>query len=573
MAMLITKFHRLIQNRLIWLGFLIVVIFSFVIWGTQMPDKSERGPAAAGKLAGQEISIEQYQRARFNTYLSLVLMSGRAITITPEIEEQLHQMAWQRIAALEKAEALGITASNDDVVNAIRSFEFLQQNGAYSAQAYEQFAQQFLAQLRASKRDFEEHVRQEIVLNKLRVIMDRLLLVTPTEVTRTFDTLTDTFDIEYVQLLPSLVENEVTVSDDDVRALFDKEPEQFTLAEKVKVKAAVFPVADFREKAVITDDEIEEYYDFNLDKFAIKSAETNENESTNLFSTATTYRPIEEVREEIKSTLQDLQAVILAQARADEFVQELSHQRKGGRAAFDKVAAEKGLEIILTDPFTMRAIPPELADAGIAVSRAAFNLTDDDDYYYSDAITGTNFIYVLGLVERQPERVPEFEEVKDDVARMAREFAAMNALSEKAEEIRESAVAGLSAGLSFSEVLAEYKLTSEKPAPFTMNTAELDEAIASDLIRHILVLNGGEVSKTIETDTGILIGFVKSRTPGVEAIETLRPQIVSTLRRQTSPVTFQEMQSYLLKQGNFEDLMRRDATTTEDDETTDDNGA
>ena len=124
--MMITKFHKLIQNKLLWIAFLIVVVFSFVIWGTAMPNASEMAAANdAGTLDGESVPYPEYQKARFNTYLALVLMTGRAINITPELEEELHTMAWQRLVSLREANKLGLTSSNDEVVGSIQNFEFL----------------------------------------------------------------------------------------------------------------------------------------------------------------------------------------------------------------------------------------------------------------------------------------------------------------------------------------------------------------------------------------------------------------------------------------------------------------
>jgi len=558
MAMLITKFHKLIRNRLLWLGFLVVVVFSFVIWGTQMPDAGTVGPNAAGRLDGENISFEEYQQARFNTYLSIVLMTGRPISITPEVEEELHNLAWQRIITLREAADLGITSSDDEVITSIRSFEFLRDDsGQFSQQAYDQFAQNFLTQLRAGKRDFEEHVRQEIIVQKFRSMLERLQLVSPTEITRTFDTLTDRFTVEYVAIEPSLVEQDVQVSEEDIRAYFDNDPAAFTVPEQMVVKAAIFPVAEFAENVEVSDEEIEEYYDFNLDQFALPNED--EAQDTNTFSlTPTEYRPLEEVREEIVAVIKERQAAVLATESANAFVQELSFQRKDGRGVFDSLAATLNVEIVLTSPFSSRQVPVELAEADIELTRQAFNLTDDDDYYYSDPITYTNNVYVLGLVERQTERIPAFEEVRDAAAAQAREFAIFNALTEKAEEIRGSAVAGLGAGLSFDEVMAEYSLIPVKPEAFTINSEDIDPVIASSLVRPLLVLNAGEVSEVVTGDRGFYVGYVKEREVNQELSATaMRPQIVGTLRRQSAQVAFSELQKHLLKQHGFEDLTRR----------------
>lgn len=564
MAMLITKFHRLIQSKILWLFFLVVIIFSFVIWGTTMPTAEDRANNAAGQLDGESVSFEDFQRMRFHTYLSIVLMSGRDINITPEVDEELYKMAWQRLATLREAEKLGIGATDEEVVNAIQSLQFLQTNGQFNPQAYEGFYQQFLAPRRASKQMFDEHIRQEIVLQKFRVITDRMLLVTPQEIQRTYSTLTDTFTVQYVTLQPSLVADDVAVSEEDILAYFTKDPSVFTLAEKVSVKAAVFPVADFADKVEISDAEIREYYDFNLDKFA----EVSEEAETNAFSLAsTTYKPLEEVSGEIRGILTAIEARVKAEEEANRLVQQLSDRNAEGRGVFDKVAAEMGVELVLPKPFTV-AQQPEGLEAGPELVRAAFALSDDNDYYYSDPIKGSNYVYVLSLQERIPERVPEFDEVKADVALMAREFALYNALTEKAQEIRESVIAGLAVGLSFDESLKAYGLTSEKLEPFTISDMKIDEELASNLVRPILVLNQNELTELIQTEDGILLGYVAGRTPSADpgGFSAMQQQITAMLRREFSRVAFTDLQQHLLTQGGFVDNLRREPADASADE-------
>ena len=52
--MMISKFHRLIQSRLLWGAFLIIIVFSFVIWGMVWPSDIEKMEQAnsAGTLDG-----------------------------------------------------------------------------------------------------------------------------------------------------------------------------------------------------------------------------------------------------------------------------------------------------------------------------------------------------------------------------------------------------------------------------------------------------------------------------------------------------------------------------------------
>jgi hypothetical protein len=134
-----------------------------------------------------------------------------------------------------------------------------------------------------------------------------------------------------------------------------------------------------------------------------------------------------------------------------------------------------------------------------------------------------------------------------------------NALTEKAQEVRESAIAGISAGLSFDDTLAAYDLTAVSEGPFTIQDTKMQEDLAAALIRPLLVLNENEVTELIQLEDGILLGYVKSRkpSPDVSALETMKPQIINMLRREFSRVSFQEMQQYILKRDGFEDNLRK----------------
>ena len=79
MTMMISKFHRLIQSRLLWGAFLIIIVFSFVIWGMVWPsdvNKMEQANAA-GMLDGELISHSEYRSAYLSSFMARSLTSGR----------------------------------------------------------------------------------------------------------------------------------------------------------------------------------------------------------------------------------------------------------------------------------------------------------------------------------------------------------------------------------------------------------------------------------------------------------------------------------------------------------------
>ena len=67
--LVITKFNKLIRNRLLWAIFGILIGFIFVIYFIPgvggLMDQSEHQPNAEGTLYGKDISVEEFRMAKF----------------------------------------------------------------------------------------------------------------------------------------------------------------------------------------------------------------------------------------------------------------------------------------------------------------------------------------------------------------------------------------------------------------------------------------------------------------------------------------------------------------------------
>lgn len=108
MTMMISRFHRLIQSRILWGVFLIVIVFSFVIWGMVWPSREDRLEEArgAGTLDGETVSFGEYNAAYRSAYLARALTQSRDMN-APGSDVILRRMTWQRLATLREAAKLG----------------------------------------------------------------------------------------------------------------------------------------------------------------------------------------------------------------------------------------------------------------------------------------------------------------------------------------------------------------------------------------------------------------------------------------------------------------------------------
>lgn len=555
MAMMIAKFHKLIQSKLLWLIFLGIVVISFVFMDAVVPSTPSAEQTAPGVLDGEPVPEAQFREAYFGTYLTVVMAVGRAIDITPRIDEQLREAAWQRIVALRAAERMGINATDDEVAAAIQQHEGFSFEGQFNIQAYKAFVQNFLARMGFTERLFEEHVRAEIVLQKLRSVIDRTTLVSPLELQRAFRTVTDRFTAEYTLVTPDLVEKDVALTDEQVKAFFDRDPAAFTRPAQVSVNVVTFDAARHAEQAVVTDEEAQAYYDENLREFVDETAETNDTAaSTNVFETLTRYRPFDDVKAEIVSRLARVKAVDAARDAAMEFVVSLAPDADGRAPALDAAASNLGLTVTALAPFAATDEVPGYDDAPL-FKRTAFELTPGPETYFSDPVAGSNAVHVLALREQIAARVPAFEEVKDEVLERARAEAITEALSKKTEAIRNDVITGLTQNISFADTLAFHGLKVSTTETFSASTGlPENEELGSVIVGAVMTLNQGEVSDATPVEGGLLLVHVKTRASGeAVTLDAIRPQLLETIRRQSGRLYFDAWQKHLLQKANFQD--------------------
>lgn len=561
MAMMISKFHKLIQSRILWGVFLIVIVFSFVIWGMVWPDQMDKASQAnaAGILDGEPVSRSEFMSAYRSTYLARALSMGRDVPNTPESEERLRRLSWQRLATLREAAKLGITVSSEELVGVIRA-NFSGEGQAYDPRQYRAFIQNMIHPLGFTELQFEQNVREEIIMQKLGNLIGRQAFVTPLEIRRTFDTLLDTFMVEYAAIPLEEIENRVKADEDAARRLFDEDPEAFMLPERRVVSYAAFPIPDLDDGDVnISEDDILDYYEIHIEEYT-RTEETDDGETR-------------EVVEELETVEEDIQAVLRRQAaveRADSVAKDLAFRaipdRDGRIPVFAEEAEKSGVEVQQPDPFSRFDVPVE--DGGPAFTAAAFELEMKAFDRVSDPVAGENNVYVLYLESIQEPHVPDFDEAREQAMEAARQDAVRDAIQARAKEVQEAARTGLAEGLSFAEALRDLDVEVAVAEPFTgISGSSSSNAAVQALVQEVVAYNPGEVTEPVLAEDGLIVAYLNNRTPGDPATyDAYREEISSAIRGRRAQGLFYDWQAELLAPERFTDLQRPEpADDLEDD--------
>ncbi len=572
MAMLITKFNKLIANKFVWIGFTILIVVAFIAWDMAVPEDGD--PAArqaAGHLFGKPVSPDEFRRAYTHALLSVTLAVGQNIRITEEVDKELNDLAWKRLASLKQAEKMGIRTTDREVVSAIHNYPGFHHQNQFNPDMYRSFVYQYLPSLGFGANQFEEHVRQELVLQKLQRMVAESILVSPDEIQRTVHSFGDEFTVEYVLVNDEVLGEGLDVTDEEVRAFYETNKEAFTIPPKVRVKFVRFPIARYRDDIEITETQALDYYDLNIEEFTRYEDEPAEGftDDEDLFQVATTI-PFEDVQEEIKDRLRREVAARRAADDAMDLVIALVPDRDGVAASFEEAAEKHDLPIEYTEPFTRDEVP-EGIDANLRFSAAAFDLRPHPEYYFSDAVEGDDYMYVLALDERFPAYVPEFEEVEEAVRVAAQRDGVERAVEDLAETFRETAAQELQTGTRFAEVAETFALPLGGPITFTASAGLDDLEYGMEILRAVLAYNQGEVTAPVYMgDAYIVAHLVQRERADALQFADFRPQIVATLISERARILFDEWQEHLLKKADFRPRVIPERVPDEDDDYYDD---
>ena len=551
MTMMISKFHKLIQSRLLWGTFLVIIVFSFVVWGMVWPSdlKKAEQANAAGTLDGEPVPHGEFRSAYLSTYLARALALGREVQSTPETDAALRKLSWQRVATLREVAKLGLIATDQELVGAIRS-NFSETNGAYNPERYQAFLQNVIRPLGFTTGQFEQHLREEIQIQKLAHLIGRQAQVTPLEVRRTFETLLDTFTVEYALVGPADVEPGVSVSDEDARQLFDADPAAFTIPEQREISYAAFPVADYLDEAAeIADDDVQDYYELHIEDYTATETDTNGQPRE-------VVADLEEVRDGIVTALRRQAAAEKADAAAAELAFHAIPDRDGTVPEFAAEVEKTGRQMKKLPPFSRFEVP--LEDGGAALAAAAFELAPNSFDRVSAPLAGAENVYVLYLDKIHEPRVPNFDEARDRVRAYAKDKAVAEALAAKGAEIQKIAAEGLAAGKTFEQAVAGTGAKTIAAEPFTglSGSSSTNEAVQA-LVQAVVSYNQGEVADPVPVGESLIVAHLKVRTPAdPSTFDSYQTEIASAIRARRGQGLFRDWQAALLAPERFTDLQR-----------------
>lgn len=239
-------FSRLERTRnFVLLIFGVIMVLSLVLFYAPSASNIQTNLTKSDESVAK-VSTEQVTVGELATMLQSTGRSGMA-------KYALEGLISQRVIRLE-AKRLGFGASDAEVADAIRKApQFKEEGKPFDQKAYEQFAVDTSGSIAA----FEQAIRDQLSAQKLEAFLTSGVTVTEEEVLKDFQRKNTKFDLSYVAVNVTDVAETIKPSDDELKTYFDQNKQSFYIAvPQKKIRYIFLNSSKIGEKLPVTDEDL-----------------------------------------------------------------------------------------------------------------------------------------------------------------------------------------------------------------------------------------------------------------------------------------------------------------------------
>ncbi|EEY98441.1 peptidyl-prolyl cis-trans isomerase PpiD [Vibrio sp. RC586] len=247
---------------LIILSFIFAGVGNYLISG---------GNNAAAKVGNAEISRGDFEQAYQNErnrmqsqlgdYFSNLLADP---TYVASFRKSVLDRMVNDLLLEQHAASLGLRVSDQQVRQMILDMPQFQSQGQFDQELY----QAALRRAGFTPDMFAEYLRKDLVRNQLMSALQGSEFSLPGEVNLQDQLISQTRDIRTITLSLADFAKKVTLSDDDIQQYYKANTERFTRPEQMKVSYVELSADALKKQIMIDDEAAQEYYQEHLDKYS-----------------------------------------------------------------------------------------------------------------------------------------------------------------------------------------------------------------------------------------------------------------------------------------------------------------
>jgi peptidyl-prolyl cis-trans isomerase D len=254
---------------ILWFVVFIFVMLIFVDWGMGRGKRRGNMEGIAAKVGGITISETQFIKEMRNTEQRYRSMYGKQFD---QIRNQLDlpmitlQNLVDRQLLLREADKLGLTVTDDELLDKIKSFPAFQgQDGTFVG------ADLYARVLRANQmvpEEFEASLRHDMLVTKLQEAMANGIVVSNAEVESEYRRRNESVSADVVFVGVDRGLDRAVVSDAEARAFYDHHQDHFAHPDQWKLHYLLIDALRLRRTMTVADAQVEEYYKSHQAEFA-----------------------------------------------------------------------------------------------------------------------------------------------------------------------------------------------------------------------------------------------------------------------------------------------------------------
>ena len=261
------KKHREKVKKYLLVFFLSIVSLGMVLVFTPLGggDVSQTSADVLATVGGTRITMQDLRQSIDAQVRNS--SPGNDPRIIPAIAgTMLDDMVLRRAMTLQ-AKKMGLEVSSQELRAALEKIPWLYPKGKFIGMAaYQNFVSQ---EMGTTTQEFEDQLRQSLLLQKIQAIVSDGVEVTPAEVQAAYNQHYMKAKIQYVVFDPSKFLKTVPITDKDLQDYFSKNASRYQQKEQRQVQYVLITPDEVRSKVTVTDAELQRYYTDHLADYRV----------------------------------------------------------------------------------------------------------------------------------------------------------------------------------------------------------------------------------------------------------------------------------------------------------------
>jgi len=264
-------------KKIILSGILLVIcaamVIAFIPGGLGSDLMGAPGKGVVAKVDGGDVTVEQVRQATQQMVRQQMPQGSPAnmSMLLPFFAQRAADQLITRQALVSEAEHLGLRVTPQEVQDDL-------QHGRYAATFFpggnfigKQEYEDMLARANLTPPIFEEEVRKELLLEKLRALISGGASVSDDQIRQQFVKENSKVKFEYAVIKPDDLRKGLHPTDAELKAFYESHKAQYnnSIPEKRKVKYAVVDLGKIQSGIQIAHDDLAAYYDQHRDQYRV----------------------------------------------------------------------------------------------------------------------------------------------------------------------------------------------------------------------------------------------------------------------------------------------------------------